>query len=113
MNTKPDVQRWYEKHTILNRHIELMRDLDEERRDQILVGLMKLIKERSPTLLDDFVDDFPMEIHRKRWYDQDPYLWLIINGLQYGSDELISEVESYLVAEIGELPRPSQQASAR
>ena len=75
------MKRWYEKHTVLSRNIELMKDMTDQQRDQLALGIMRIIKEQNPTLLDDFVENFPMEIHRKRWYDQDPYLWLIINGL--------------------------------
>lgn len=90
------MNRWYEKHSVLSRNIDLMKDMNVDQRDHLLLGIMKIIKQRNPSLLDDFVADFPMEIHRKRWYDKDPYLWLIINGLQYGSADLISEIESFL-----------------
>jgi hypothetical protein len=40
--------------------------------------------------------DFPLDINRRRWYDKDPYLWLIMNGLKYASDELLASVTKYL-----------------
>lgn len=27
--------------------------------------------------------EFPLEILRRRWYDKDPYVWLLFNGLRY------------------------------
>lgn len=106
------MKRWYEKHTVLSRNIDLMMDMDEERRDYLVRGIMNVIRRYSPTLLDDFVHDFPLDIQRKRWYDKDPYLWLTFNGLQYGSDKLISQVESYLETERGQLQH-SGGATAR
>lgn len=105
------MSRWYDKHTILSREIDLMRDMDDQQQDHLMRGIMKIIRQRCPTLLDDFVDDFPMDIHRKRWYDQDPYVWLTINGLQYAQDDLIRAVESYLESESSQFPRQSQQST--
>ena len=101
------MKRWYEKHTVLSRNIELMRDMTDQQRDHLALGIMRIIKEQNPTLLDDFVENFPMEIHRKRWYDQDPYLWLIINGLEYAKNDLISNVECYLEIESAKFPDES------
>lgn len=107
------MSRWYDKHTILSRAIDLMRDMDDEQRDHLMPGIMKIIRQRCPTLLDDFVDDFPMDIHRKRWYDQDPYFWLTINALQYAQDDLIRAVESYLESASSQFPQQSQQSTGR
>lgn len=93
------MKRWYERYTVLSRNMDLMMDMDEERRDYLVRGIMNIIRRDSPTLLDDFVHDFPLDSQRRRWYDKDAYLWLTFNGLQYGSDQLISQVESYLESE--------------
>jgi len=40
---------------------------------------------------------------KRRWYDQNPYCWLIINGLKYADDIFLQKVIDYLQRE---LPHP-------
>ena len=46
-------------------------------------------------LIDRHVLEFPMT-NRRRWYDKDPYSWLIINALKYANKDLITDVILYL-----------------
>ncbi|MBU0485536.1 MAG: hypothetical protein KKB30_13605 [Proteobacteria bacterium] len=91
--------RWYDKHEKLRKNIDKLKFSEKNFRDYLLSGVMVLIKKHRPRLLEDFVQDFPLEIHRRRWYDKDPYLWLIINGLRHADQELLDEVASYMEAE--------------
>jgi len=87
--------RWYDKHKRLAVYLEMFKEMEPDKRDELIKGIMVLIKENNPTLLDDFVMDFPMELQRRRWYDKDPYLWIIFNGLKYADRDLIEEVVKY------------------
>ncbi|MBU0675214.1 MAG: hypothetical protein KJ950_11275 [Proteobacteria bacterium] len=91
--------RWYDGHKKLGRNIDQLQYLDGHFRDYLLAGVLKLIRRDEPRLLDTFVAEFPFEFHRRRWYDRDPYLWLIINGLQYAGLGLQDAVADFLEEE--------------
>jgi hypothetical protein len=88
--------RWYDKNNRLSSLLESLKDMPAGKRDKLISGMMALVKSESSDLLDQFVMDFPLDINRRRWYDKDPYLWLIMNGLKYASDELLVSVTKYL-----------------
>ncbi|MBU0480695.1 MAG: hypothetical protein KKG47_06320 [Proteobacteria bacterium] len=91
--------RWYDAHEKLGKNIDKLKYTEKNLRDFLLSKVMRMIKQHDPHLLDKFVDRFPLDIKRRRWYDQDPYLWLIINGLEYGRQELLDEVGNLLEEE--------------
>lgn len=93
--------RWYDKHPTLAVLLENLRDISGEKRDAIISGVMGVIKLDAPNLLDRYVLDFPLDIKRRRWYDRDPYLWLIFNGLKYASKKLLTAVTKYLQVNAG------------
>ena len=91
--------RWYDRHKRLTECLEMLRLIPGKYRNMIISRVMVLIKEDQPDLLDKFVLDFPLDIQRRRWYDKDPYLWLIFNGLRYAEKPLITRVTRYLSKE--------------
>ena len=93
------MNRWYDKYEKLSRFIEGMKDMATGHRDQLVRGIMEIIRTHSPDLLEKKVLDFPLDISRQRWYDQDPYLWLTINGLQHAEIDLLETVSNYLEEE--------------
>jgi hypothetical protein len=88
--------RWYDKHKRLAECLEGLRFIPRKSRDKIIGGVMAFIKEDQPDLLDKFVLDFPLDIQRRRWYDKDPYLWLVFNGLRYADKSILMKVMRYL-----------------
>ena len=95
-------QRCYKNNGKLSRCIEGLRHVPTFERYRLVQGMMCLIKEYQDDLLDRFVLDFPLEPNRCQWYDGDPYLWLVINGVQFGNPLLQHEVAAYLAAELEE-----------
>jgi hypothetical protein len=93
------MNRWYDKYEKLGCFIDGMKDMAANQRDQLVRGIMKIIRKHNPDLLERFVLDFPLELSRQRWYDQDPYLWLTINGLQHAEIDLLETVTLYLEEE--------------
>ena len=87
--------RWYDKNGKLSKHLDSLKEMPGVKRDKIIIEIMVLIKENNPTLLDDFVGEFPLSLNRRRWYDKDPYLWLLFNGLKYANEDLIQKVISF------------------
>ena len=96
----------------LNRCIDGLRHMPPFERYRLVQGMMCLIVYYEDDLLDRFVLDFPLEPDNGQWYDQDPYLWLVINGLQYGNPPLQRQVAAYLAEELGETAQRSYPASA-
>jgi hypothetical protein len=90
-----ETKRWYDDIPGLRLHFEKLRNMDVERRNRIFEGIKKLDRDFDTRLIDQHVLDFPME-PKRRWYDQDPYAWLIINSLRYASKNLLDRVIEYL-----------------
>lgn len=87
--------RWYDKHDELGRYLDLMAEMHPKERDEFVKGIMGIIKKNKPDLLTDLVLEFPLDLFRRRWYDKDPYLWLLFNGLEYVDDNLLKKVIDY------------------
>ncbi|MCH6582869.1 MAG: hypothetical protein IH808_07585 [Proteobacteria bacterium] len=87
--------RWYDRHDELGKYLDLMAELSPEQRDELVKGIMVIIKRESPDFLTDLVLQFPLDLFRRRWYDKDPYLWLVFNGLEYADDAMVKKVIDY------------------
>jgi hypothetical protein len=101
--------RWYDQYPKLAKSLESLNGLEEIRRDEIISGIMLLIKRNAPNLLERYVLDFPLDLQRRRWYDKDPYLWLIFNGLQYASTSLLEKVTMLLAKVLVRKPTPKSR----
>ena len=97
------MNRWYDKYEKLGRFIDGMKEMGAKQRDQMVRGIMEIIRAHSPNLLEKFVLDFPLDLNRQRWYDRDPYLWLTINGLQHAEIDLLHTVANYLEEEYAKI----------
>ena len=91
--------RWYDQYERLGHHIDSLKGMEAGHRDHLVRGIQSLIQHHSPTILDETVLDFPLDLARQRWYDNDPYLWLTINGLQQVGPDLLETVALYLEEE--------------
>ncbi len=98
--------RWYDKHERLAGYLEQFKGMNAKERDKLVRHIMKIIKKHDGGLFENFVFDFPLDLERRRWYDNDPYLWLIFNGLSYGDEVLLEKVADYLSTQ---LPAASQE----
>ena len=90
------MKRWYDKHKKLAKLLEGFKGMRKYKRDKLSTGIIDLVKEHDDTLIDNFVMGFPLELYQRRWYDKDPYLWLIFNGLGNADKELLKKVVAYL-----------------
>lgn len=84
--------RWYDQYKELGGYLDLFKGMDAVKRDKMIGDIFSLIKDSDPELISRHVFDFPLEIHRRRWYDQDPYLWLVFNGLKNTDDKLLKKI---------------------
>ncbi|MFC1586519.1 hypothetical protein ACFL5V_13310 [Fibrobacterota bacterium] len=96
------MKRWYDKYGELAKNLDSFKEMEPKQKDPLIKGIMELIKEHQPELLAaEKAFEFPLEIKRRRWYDKDPYLWLMINTLQGASRELLKLVSDYLTKNAG------------
>jgi hypothetical protein len=73
----------------------------------IVKGVEKVLTREDPRFIDKVSDRFPMDPLKRRWYDKDPYLWLVINSLLYTDRRVIDEVVVLIntILESGENPK--------
>jgi hypothetical protein len=92
-----DVQnRWYDKYPDLRKFIDRLQHLHKMHRDEIVSGIRDLIMEYDEDLLDKHALEFSLEHNRRRWYDRDPYSWLVMNSLKFVNEEAITDIIIFL-----------------
>lgn len=97
------MQRWYDTHEI-GKYLDCLQDMNKKERDPIINGIMQLVK-KNGFEVDKYVMSFPLESLRRRWYDKDPYLWIIFNGLQNANKKLLDEIAEYMKKALFEVER--------
>jgi len=89
--------RWYDEDTTFSEYIEKLRDADEKERDNWVRDILAIIqKADSNSFSTEKLIEFPLKMFRRRWYDTDPYLWLLMNTLQNAQESTIFKVKEYL-----------------
>jgi hypothetical protein len=94
------MKRWYDKHRKLGKLLDNFKGMRKYKRDKLATGIIGIIKEHDGMLIDDKVMEFPLDLPQRRWYDKDPYLWLIFNGLSQADKKLLKNVTAYLEKQI-------------
>jgi hypothetical protein len=88
--------RWYDANRGLAAVLEKLKSMKSDRRDKVVSHVIGLINERRPGLLEKYLLDFPLDQKRRRWYDRDPYLWLMVNVLRYAGVGLLRRATAYM-----------------
>ena len=97
------MKRWYDRFRKLSKCLEKLKGMRASRRDRYAAGIFRIVQEYDPDLISETTAvKFPLVVYRRRWYDKDPYLWLIFNGLRGANKSVLRKVESYLVKELGD-----------
>jgi hypothetical protein len=89
-------RRWYDKHEGLSAALDKLRSTDDARQERIVEEVKKIITKRDPDLIERVCAEFPLSPFRRRWYDKNPYLWLVVNALRYADDRTIREVVAHI-----------------
>ena len=93
--------RWYDKYDNLKFHLDSFKEMDLELRDKLIKGVIGIIHKECPALLaSENAFNFPLDLKRRRWYDKDPYLWLLFNTLKNADEKLLEIVTAYLKEEV-------------
>jgi hypothetical protein len=96
LNTKPEYNnRWYDKYPDLRIMLDTLREMKKRERDKIILEVKELINSRDKGLFDKYVFEFPLSL-QKRWYDKNPFSWLVINAMKYADEDLLTDIILYL-----------------
>ncbi len=88
--------RWYDQYEVLTRSLEVLKGMSRKERHPLVKDVLTIIRKEAPEIIDDTVMDYPLDSHRRRWYDRDPYLWLMVNSLQYAEPSLVRKVAIFM-----------------
>ena len=92
-----DNLRWHDQDPILRDLLEKVKNLTEKEQDQVMMELKYIINKHDDTLIGSHIEEYRL---RRRWYDKNPYTWLVINALKYASPELIEQVKAFLTTRL-------------
>jgi hypothetical protein len=87
--------RLYDKYLELREYIEKLKNVDKSERDAIVLEMKDMIMDYDDNLIAKNVLDYPLPF-RRRWYDRDPFYWMVINALKYADDNLLTVILDYL-----------------
>lgn len=85
-------RRWYDQHPKLSAALEKLKPLKGKALDNMMIDLKNIICKHDPDLIDKYCSKFPMSPYKRRWYDRDPYLWLVVNALRYADQSILDEI---------------------
>jgi hypothetical protein len=92
--------RWYDQHEELAAHFETLKTIPKRQLNGLLKDLITLGRLLHPNLFEEHIFEYPLDPKKRRWYDDDPYLWIVINGLRYAEDEVINKVVAFFDKQI-------------
>jgi hypothetical protein len=91
------MSRWYDKRPRLGKKLDEFKAMDQQVREPILREIIDMVKKKKPSLLtSEKALDFRFDSFRLRWYEHDPYLWLVFNVLQLADVAILELVEYHL-----------------
>lgn len=92
--------RWYDRYRKLAKHLDGLKEIDPDMRTRIVRRILSLMRTEYPNLVSaDSALEFPLDFQRRRWYDKDPYLWLVMNGLSHAPEPFLQKVAVILEQE--------------
>lgn len=95
-------RRWYDKHPEFAHHLELLKHLPRERAQIIFEEIRLIMQEREPDLIEEHIEEFPLSLNKRRWYDKEPYSWIIVNALKFSKDETLDLISDFLKKRLNE-----------
>lgn len=89
-------KRWYDTYEPFAIQLERLKTAPAGKRDRMVADVLEIICTDAPELLENYLMDFPLDQKKRRWYDLDPYLWLMVNGLEHAGLELLKKVTVFM-----------------
>lgn len=73
-----------------------MKGLDKGNSEEIFEEVREIIQNKEPGVIDQHVDEFPLSADKRRWYDKEPYSWMIVNAMKFVRDDTLERVNRHL-----------------
>ncbi|RPJ07015.1 MAG: hypothetical protein EHM28_08630, partial [Spirochaetaceae bacterium] len=54
------LKRWYDTNEKLRKYIESLKNVEPDFRNKIVRDLMECVRDKNPSLLDSFVEEYPL-----------------------------------------------------
>ncbi len=89
-------KRWYDNHSKLMHAIHMLKPLKGKALDEIVIELKNIICRHDTDLIDRYFMAFPLKPFKRRWYDKDPYLWIVINSLRFADQDTLEDVIEFI-----------------
>jgi hypothetical protein len=93
-------KRWYDKDKELAKYLDNLVKIHPDNELKVINGLLEIIRQNNPDILNKFTIPHDIENWHKRWYDNNPIFWLTINSLKYADEKLLKKISDYLEKEI-------------
>ncbi len=87
-------RRWHDKDPVLRIALQKLAELPERQQEVLMMDVQRIIIKYDDGLIERNVSKFAI---RRRWYDENPYTWLVINSLKYASPELRGKVSEFFL----------------
>lgn len=104
-------QRWYDKHEKLANHLEKLKTMPQKERNDLLKDLITFGRILDPELFEKHLLEYPLDLKKRRWYDDDPYLWVVVNGLKFASDEILKKVVAFFDKQTENIGKSKKEAT--
>lgn len=88
--------RWYDLYPGFAESLEALKNLESSKRERIAKRVLRIVYGKDRDVIDDYVLSFSSSVGKKRWYDSNPFLWLIVNGLKGANPEVLSNTARLL-----------------
>ncbi len=105
--------RWYDKHEGLANHLESLKIMPKRQLNEMLKDLITLARLLRPSLFEEHLLEYPLDLKKRRWYDDDPYLWLLVNGLRFAEDDIILKVVAFFDKQVYWRMKKKKKAAAK
>lgn len=91
------MSRWYDKRPQLGKGLDQFKEMEPQVREPILKEIIDLVEKEAPSLLsDEKTNGFRLDSAGLRWYEHDPFCWLVFNILEFASVAIWESVEVFL-----------------
>jgi hypothetical protein len=106
------MSRWYDDKKRLAKLLEELRTVHPKYSYDIVSGVLAILRQTDPDILNRF--EIPSDIERfnKRWYDEDPLYWLSLNSLKNADRAVLDKIEDFLESKFSSI-RTAHPVAAR
>ncbi|MCG8572832.1 MAG: hypothetical protein MJB14_22090 [Spirochaetes bacterium] len=88
--------RWYDAYPNFAYHLEKCKYLIESDLEKVMDQIKSIIMDYNADLLEKHVKDFPLDSKKRRWYDKNPYSWMVVNSIKFVDEVTIENITEFI-----------------